>query len=112
MISKPAFFLQLTSLQSFIDELKRRGIYEARLSEWIQRSEMFETRKLRLTALDAYNNLILRYDLTYYRGLAQEPESEELKKLRNEAKKQVVEKLCSEGITLYNGEYRFGKPEF
>ena len=105
MASKPITYLQLTSLEGFIDELKRRGIYEARLSEWIQRREMFETRKLRLTALDAYNNIILRYDLTYYNGLAQEPESEELKKLRNEAKKQVVEKLGSESVTIYNGEY-------
>jgi hypothetical protein len=54
----------------------------------------------------------LRYDLTYYRGLAQEPESEELKRLRDEAKKRIVEKLQGEGIVLYDGEYHSGKPEF
>jgi hypothetical protein len=112
MSSKAIAYLQLTSLEGFVDELKRRGLYEARLSEWIQRREMFETRKLRLTALDPYNNIILRYDLTYYRGLAQEPESEELKKLRNDAERRIVEKLGSESVTLYNGEYHFGRPEF
>jgi len=109
MSSKAIAYLQLISLESFVDELKRRGIYEARLSEWIQRREMFERRKFRLTALDVYNNIILRYDLTYYRGLAQEPKSEQLK---DEAKKRIVEKLQSEGITLYEGEYHSGKPEF
>jgi hypothetical protein len=112
MSSKAIAYLQLISLESFVDELKRRGLYEARLSEWIQRREMFERRKFRLTALDVYNNIILRYDLTYYRGLVQEPESEELKRLRDEAKKRIVEKLQSEGITLYEGEYHSGKPEF
>jgi hypothetical protein len=106
MASKPITYLQLTSLEGFIDELKRRGIYEARLSEWIQRREMFETRKLRLTALDAYNNIILRYDLTYYSGLAQEPESDEVKKLRGDAKKRITEKFEKENIAVREGEYR------
>jgi hypothetical protein len=68
MSSKSIAYLQFTSLQSFIDELKRRGIYEARLSEWFQRREMFESRKLRLTALDPYHGLIIRYETTYYQG--------------------------------------------
>lgn len=51
-------YLQLTSLDGFVEELKRRGIGEARLSEWIQRRGVFERRKLRLTALDRRAGLI------------------------------------------------------
>jgi len=108
MASKPIAYLQLTSLESFLDELKRRGLYEARLSEWAQRREMFERRKLRLTALDSYHGLILRYETVYYQGLA-EPEPEQLKRLRDEARKKIAEKLEAEGIALYEGEYHFGR---
>ena len=69
MSSKAVAYLQLISLESFVDELKRRGLYEARLSDWVQRREMFERRKPRLTALDPYHGLILRYE-TVYSGLS------------------------------------------
>jgi hypothetical protein len=105
MASKPVAYLQLTSLEGFIDELKRRGLFEARLSEWFQRREMFERRKFRFTALDPYHGLIIRYETTYYQGLA-EPEPEQLKRLRDEARKQLVDKLQAEGITVLEGEYR------
>jgi hypothetical protein len=111
MASKPIAYLQLTSLESFIDELKLRGLTEARLSEWIQRREMFERRKFRLTALDPYHGLIMRYETTYYQGLA-EPEPTQLKHLRDEAKKQVAERLEAEGISVLEGEYHFGKVEW
>jgi len=111
MSSKAIAYLQLTSLESFIDELKRRGIYEARLSEWVQRREMFERRMFRLTALDPYYGLIIRYETTYYQGLA-EPEPEQLKRLRDEARKQLVNKLEAEGISILEGEYHAGKAEW
>jgi hypothetical protein len=104
MSSKAIAYLQLTSLESFVDELKRRGLYEARLSEWVQRREMFERRKFRLTALDPYHGLIMRYETTYYQGLA-EPELEQFKRLKDEAKKQLIGKLQAEGITVLEGEY-------
>jgi hypothetical protein len=111
MASKPIAYLQLTSLNAFVDELRRRGVYEARLSEWVQRREMFERRKFRLTALDPYNSLIMRYETTYYQGLA-EPEPEQLKRLRDEARKQLVDKLEAEGISVLEGEYHVGKAEW
>jgi hypothetical protein len=111
MSSKAIAYLQLTSLESFIDELKRRGLYEARLSEWVQRREMFEMRKFRLTALDPYHGLIIRYETTYYQGLA-EPEPEQRKRLRDEARKQLVDKLEAEGISILEGEYHAGKAEW
>jgi len=111
MSSKALAYLQLTSLNAFVDELKRRGLYEARLSDWVQRREMFERRKLRLTALDPYHGLIMRYETTYYQGLA-EPEPEQLKRLRDEARKKIAEKLEAEGIALYEGEYHSGKAEW
>ena len=106
MASKPVAYLELTSLNAFVDELKRRGLYEARLSEWVQRREMFERRKLRLTALDPYHGLIMRFETAYYQGLA-EPEPEQLKRLRDEARKKIVERLEAEGIALYEGECHF-----
>jgi len=111
MSSKAIAYLQLTSLESFVDELKRRGLYEARLSYWVQRREMFERRKLRLTALDPYHGLIMRFETAYYQGLA-EPEPEQLKRLRDEARKKIVERLEAEGIALYEGEYHSGKAEW
>jgi hypothetical protein len=111
MASKPVAYLQLTSLEGFIDELKRRGVYEVRLSEWVQRQEMFERRKFRLTALDPYYGLIIRYETTYYQGLA-EPEPEQLKRLRDEARKQLVDKIEAEGISVLEGEYHVGKAEW
>jgi len=101
-------YLELQGLEGFVDELKRRGIYETRLSEWVQRREMFERRKFRLTALDPYHGLILRYETVYYQGLA-EPEPEQLQRLRDEVKKRIVERLEAEGIALYEGEYHFGR---
>jgi hypothetical protein len=111
MNSKAIAYLQLTSLESFVDELKRRDVYETRLSEWIQRREMFERRKFRLTALDPYHGLIMRYETTYYQSLA-EPEPEQLKRLRDEARKQLLDKLKAKGITVLEGEYHAGKTEW
>jgi hypothetical protein len=102
MSSKAIAYLQFISLEGFIDELKRRGLYEARLSEWVQRREMFERRKFRLTALDPYHGLIMRYEKTYYQGLA-EPEPNQLKRLRDETRKQLVDKLEAEGISVLEG---------
>jgi hypothetical protein len=109
MDTKPLAYLQLTSLDAFVEELKRRGIYEARISEWIQCSDVFEKHKLRLTALDAHNNLILRYETAYYQGLAFECESEEIKRLRDAAKWRIVERLKAESISVLNGEFHSGK---
>jgi hypothetical protein len=111
MSSKAVAYLQLTSLNAFVDELKLRGLYEVRLSEWGQRREMFERRKLRLTALDLHHGLIMRYETTYYQGLA-EPEPEELKRLRDEARKHITERLEAEGISVLEGEYHAGKAEW
>jgi hypothetical protein len=111
MASKPIAYLQLTSLESFIDELKRRGLHEARLSEWVQHREMFERRKFRLTALDPYHGLIMRYETTYYQGLA-EPEPEQLKRLRDEARKHITDRLEAEGISILEGEYHAGRVEW
>jgi hypothetical protein len=111
MATKPIAYLQLTSLNAFVDELKRRGICEARLSEWVQRREMFERRKFRLTALDPNYSLIMRYETTYYQGLA-EPEPEQLKRLRDEARKHLTDKLEAEGISVLEGEYHAGKAEW
>jgi hypothetical protein len=72
-------YLQLPSVQSFISELKLRGLHEVRLVEMMQAFNTFRRVRLRLTSLDAYNNTILRHDLTVYHGL-EEPESDEVKK--------------------------------
>ncbi|MEM3699916.1 MAG: hypothetical protein QXL57_03505 [Candidatus Bathyarchaeia archaeon] len=112
MDSKPLVYLQLTSLETFIEELKRRNLSEARLSDWLQRKELFERRKFRLTALDPYYGLILRYETTYYQGLAVDGETEELKKHREEAKRRIAERLEAEGIRLLEGEYHTGKAEW
>jgi hypothetical protein len=98
-------YLQLPSIQSFISELKLRGLHEVRLVEVMQTFDTFRRVKLRLTSLDAYNNTILRHDLTVYYGL-EEPESDEVKKLREDAKKRITEKFEKEGITVLEGEYR------
>ncbi len=111
MASKPIAYLQLTSLESFIEELKRRSIFEARLSDWLQRRELFERRKLRLTALDPYYGLIIRYETLYYQGLA-EHEPEKLKQLREEARKRIAERLEAEGISVFEGEYHIGRAEW
>ncbi|MEM3579380.1 MAG: hypothetical protein QXL54_04065 [Candidatus Bathyarchaeia archaeon] len=105
-------YLQLTSLEAFIAELKRRGISEAGLSDRIQRREMFERRKFRVTALDLYHGLILRYESIYYQGLAVDGETEELKKSREEARKRIAERLEAEGIRLLEGEYHAGRAEW
>jgi type II secretory pathway pseudopilin PulG len=97
-------YLQLPSIQSFIDELKRRRLSEARLVELLQAFDTFRRVKLRLTSLDAYNNIILRHDLTVYYGL-EEPESEDVKKLREDAKKRITEKFEKENIAVLDGEY-------
>jgi hypothetical protein len=108
---KALAYLQLTSLEAFIGEVKRRSLHEVRVSDWIQRHEMFERRKFRLTALDPYHGLIMRYEKTYYQGLA-EPEPEQLKRLRDEARKQLVDKLEAEGISVLEGEYHAGRAEW
>ncbi|MEM3722608.1 MAG: hypothetical protein QXF53_02930 [Candidatus Bathyarchaeia archaeon] len=112
MDSKPLVYLQLTNLESFIEELKHRSLSEARLSEWIQRRDMFERRKFRVTALDPYYGLILRYESIYYQGLAVDGETEELKKSREEARKRIAERLEAEGIRLLEGEYHAGRAEW
>ena len=98
-------YLQLPSIQSFISELKLRGLHEVRLVEVMQTFNMFRRVRLRLTSLDAYNNTILRHDLTVYYGL-EEPESDEVKKLREDAKKRITEKFEKENIAVREGEYR------
>ena len=105
MSNRALAYLQVTSLETFIGELKRRGITEARLSDWVQRREMFERRKLRLTALDC--GLIIRCEKVYYEGI--EPELEKLKQSREEAKKRLLERLEAEGISVLEGEYHGGK---
>jgi hypothetical protein len=98
-------YLQLPSVQSFISELKLRGLHEVRLVEMMQTFNTFRRVRLRLTSLDAYNNTILRHDLTVYYGL-EEPESDEVKKLREDAKKRITEEFEKEGIVVLEGEYR------
>jgi hypothetical protein len=98
-------YLQLPSIQSFISELKLRGLHEVRLVEVMQTFDMFRRVRLRLTSLDAYNNTILRHDLTVYYGL-EEPESDEVKKLREDAKKRITEKFEKENVAVLEGEYR------
>jgi len=98
-------YLQLPSVKSFISELKLRGLHEVRLVEVMQTFNMFRRVRLRLTSLDAYNNTILRHDLTVYYGL-EEPESDEVKKLREDAKKRITEKFEKENIAVREGEYR------
>jgi hypothetical protein len=98
-------YLQLPSVQSFISELKLRGLHEVRLVEMMQAFNTFRRVKLRLTSLDAYNNTVLRHDLTVYYGL-EEPESDEVKKLREDAKKRIAEKFEKENIAIREGEYR------
>ena len=112
MDSKPLTYLQLTSLEAFIEELKRRSLCEARLSDWIQRRDMSERRKFRLTALDPTHALILRYETTYYQGLVVYDETGELKKHREEAKRRIAERLEAKGIRLLEGEYHAGKIEW
>jgi hypothetical protein len=85
MSLRPLVFLQLPSVQSFISELKRRSLHEVRLAEVMQAFNMFSRVKLRLTSLDAYNNIILRHDSTVYLGL-KDLESVEVKKLKDDAK--------------------------
>jgi len=98
-------YLQLPSVQSFISELKLRGLHEVRLVEMMQAFNTFRRVRLRLTSLDAYNNTILRHDLTVYHGL-EEPESDEVKKLREDAKKRITEKFEKENVAVREGEYR------
>jgi hypothetical protein len=97
-------YLQLPSVQSFISELKLRGLHEVRLVEMMQTFNMFSRVKLRLTSLDAYNNIILRHDSTVYLGL--KPESAEVKKLSDDAKKRMTEEFEKEGIMVLEGEYK------
>jgi hypothetical protein len=105
MSPRALVYLQLPSVQSFINELKLRGLHEVRLVEMMQAFNTFRRVKLRLTSLDAYNNTILRHDLTVYYGL-EEPESDEVKKLREDAKKRIIEKFENENIAVREGEYR------
>lgn len=112
--TEPIIYLQLTSLESFIAELKRRGISEARLSEWSRRRGLFEQCKLRLTALDKAEGVILRYDHTFYYDFAVigEHEHEKHSRAREEAKRQISAKLDESGIRLLDGEYHNGKAEW
>ena len=109
MDSKPLAYLQLTSLEAFIEELKRRGVNEARLIERVQRREVFERRKLRLTALDSEAMLILRLDYPFYQGFTMEHESGKYAQAKREAEQHINHRLKEAGIRLYRGEYHHGR---
>ena len=106
-------YLELTDLHAFVEELKRRGLREARLCGWIQRYSHYERRKLRLTAIDKISELILRNDTTFYHNLATNPEDEnDQKKLRQAKKKaeqRITTTLAEAKIRLLNGEYHMGE---
>jgi len=114
MDPKPLAYLQLTSLEAFIAELKRRGIGEARLSEWSRRLGLFEECKLRLTALDKAEGVIIRYDHTFYYDLAifHEDECEKYEEAKRKAEEQIADALEKAGIKLLDGEYHNGKAEW
>jgi len=109
MAHKPVVYLQLTSLEMFIEELKRRGINEARLTEWVQRREVFERRKLRLTALDSETPLILRFDYPFYQGFVVEHAAEKYQHARREAEQYITSMLKEAGVRLCEGEYHDGR---
>ena len=107
-------YLQLTNLEAFIAELKRRGLKEARLSEWSRRQGLFEECNLRLTALDKAEGVIIRYDHTFYYDLAilHEDEREKYEGAKRKAEKRIADALEKAGIKLLDGEYHNGKAEW
>lgn len=112
-MSEPLAYLQLTSLEAFVEELKQRGIGEVRLCEWSQRRDIFERRKLRLTAIDLKTGLILRLDIVFYRDFAilHEHEIEKYRQAKEEAEQRIT-KLEEAGIRLREGEYHYGRAEW
>lgn len=106
--------LQVKSLKAFIEELKSRGIQEARLCELAQRREVFEYRKLRFTALDYKAGVILRFDLPFYHDFAtiHQNENEKYERTREKVQQQIRGRLEQSGIHLREGEYHHGKVEW
>jgi len=107
-------YLELSGLEQFIEELKRRGITEVRQCEWTRQRQIFECRKLRLTALDQKSRLILRLDIPFYNDftIKHQREREKYEHTRKEVQHQIDSKFKEAGIKLLDGEYHYGKAEW
>lgn len=114
MTSTHLIYLELTSLESFVEELKRRSITEVRQCEWRRQNQLFEHRKLRLTALDPNSGLILRLDIPFYNDftIKNKRERKKYEQAREKVQHQIDNKLKEADIKLLDGEYYYSKAEW
>ena len=109
----PVVVLQIDSPDAFVEELKHRGIGEVRVCTWYRRSPyLIMEMKCRFTAYDPGSGVILRLDVTYYRGFYG---TEEDKREAREAYEKVVEPVkekISRVARILDGEYHNGEAKW
>jgi len=105
-----SIILQIDSPEAFIAELRRRGIKEVRVCTWYRRLPYFNVEvKRRFTAYDSASSLILRLDVTYYRGFyTNERDKQRVKEAYEKTVKPIEEKI-SRVAEILDGEYHNGE---
>jgi len=107
-------YLEINDLDSFLQEIEKRKIQEVRVSDWRRVDSFILTLKCRLTAYDPNASMILRMEITYYRGLF-EPNSQEMKQkirtARDELVKPVLERI-GKVARVEVGEFHLGSPRW
>jgi len=109
-VRKTAVVLQVNTPETFLSELKSRGIREVRACSWYRRLPYFSFEvKRRFTAYDSASSMILRLDIVYYRGFIN---GEDDKRRVREAYEKIVkpvEERISRVAEILDGEYHSGE---
>jgi hypothetical protein len=106
--------LQIDSLDTFISELRRRGINDVRATTWYKPGGLGQLlMKRRFTAYDPHNGLILRLDVVYYRGFyyASDQDKQQVKEAYEKRVKPVEEQI-SQVAEILDGEYHNGSAQW
>lgn len=113
-MSRSVVYLQLNSLDAFIRELESRGIGEVRATTWYKPDGFGQiVLKRRFTAYAPREGLILRLDVTYYRGFyyANDRDKQQVKEAYEKCVKPVEDRI-SQVARLLEGEYHNGRAEW
>ena len=84
------------------------------MNDWKLIDSFILTLKSRFTAYDSEASIILKMEITYFRGLL-EPKSEEWRKkikvARNEIVEPIIEQICKVA-SVRPGEFHLGSPKW
>jgi hypothetical protein len=110
-VTVSAVVLQINDPEVFVEELRRRGIRVVRATSWWRRLPYLDFEvKRRFTAFDRDEGVILRLDVTYYRGVyTGSPEHRRAVEEACRKKAGPIEEQIRRVAEILDGEYHNGE---